>query len=784
MSEMRTLTLSVVRKNRQMKWRVIGISLLMAWAVGMFAMGFYGAEVFDASVDAQVESTNFPDVFINLDDFVDEASLTTKLDGMKANGTIDEYQLRLVLQGHYWHDGIRYPAYIIGLEDPSDQSINIIKSKEGSMEPAAGEAVAQTGMTEEGLVIGSEANLSILGQSFPLEIVGTGTSTEFLMTGTVSMGGFSLPGGVAIVFTPLDHLQTLEVNGIPIGPIVNSVAFLSDDVNAAITELNVYFETLPGDLAADVILQSSHPSVTFLRAGADEFRYIMPVMSVLFLTVGAVAILMVFQRMVQNDSRFIGVLMSMGYTNREIMKGYLGFGLVIGTIAAVLGALLGYFITVGLLDIYAQFFGDIEFVLPAVYYPFLMGAVIAYTFVLLAMLLPLSQLRKLTPREALEYHKDNRVFVTSRRVGRSRLSVMGVRNAFRVPRQTFATMIAIGLAVGVAGSWLVLADSSLTYIEDQLGSDEWDVEVNFQTVVDAGNVNATYLGLPEDSIDKLVPFRAFTALASNGDRQEPAYVTAGNDLESVRSFSLDSGEVDLSGAVIAVTLAKDLGLSVGDEITLTTVQGPIVLTVTAIVQDIMEMAVYTELDNLPGNVSVNGAFIALTDELTPADARELLYENGNIITIVLMGESWDAINEMMEGAMELYYAFFFLNGIIAFIVAAATVTIIAAEREMEYATMKSLGINKREMAWPIIVEMAILAVGAVIVGLPAAFVFADFLISIYQEVVMYFPVAYTMFGIVFTIVLGLFFTMAAAIVPIRHADKVDVERIIRERTSG
>ena len=781
---MRSLTLSVVRKNRQMRWRVIGISLLMAWSVGMFTMGLYGAEVFDASVDAQVENTNFPDVFINLDRHVDQAALDAKLESMRENGTISAYQLRLVMQGHYWSEGERHPAYVIGLEDPSDISINRIISQEGSLEPGPGEAIAQQGMEDKGLVLGSDADLVLSGQNVSLSIVGIGSSTEFIMTGTVSMGGYTLPGGIAILFANLAEIQSLEHDGSPIGDQVNSLAFLSDDPEAAMGELSVFFASLPEVPGADVIPQDNHPSVTFMRAGADEFRYIMPVMSVLFLTVGAIAILMVFQRMVQNDSRFIGVLMSMGYTNREIMLGYLGFGLVIGTAASILGAVLGVLITIGLLDIFAQFFGAMEFVLPVVFYPFIMGAVIAYTFVLLAMLLPLYQLRKLTPREALEYHKDNRIFVTGRRIGRTKLSVMGFRNAFRIPRQTLATMIAIGLAIGVAGSWLVLADSSLTYFEEQLGSGDWDVEVNFGTAISATAVNETYLGLPAGSTEEIVPFRAFQTSVVSGDRTANAFVTAGIGLEKVRDFSIESGTVDLSGALIAVTLAKDLGIGVGDEITIAVLGTQMTLQVTGIVQDLMETAVYTELGNLPDSDTVNGAFIKLGEDLTAGDAREDLYENGNIVTIVLAGESWKAIEEMVDEAMELYYAFFFLNGIIAFIVAAATVTIIAAEREMEYATMRSLGVKRREMARPIIMEMFILAVGAVIIGLPASFIFADFLIGIYQEVVMYFPIAYTMFSIVFTIVLGLFFTMAAAIVPIRHAERIDVERIIRERTSG
>ncbi len=34
------------------------------------------------------------------------------------------------------------------------------------------------------------------------------------------------------------------------------------------------------------------------------------------------------------------------------------------------------------------------------------------------------------------------------------------------------------------------------------------------------------------------------------------------------------------------------------------------------------------------------------------------------------------------------------------------------------------------------------------------------------------------------VIMGLFFTVAAVVVPIRHAGKVDVERVIRERTFG
>ena len=774
---MKTLSLSVIRKNRQMKWRVIGISLLMAWASGMFIMGQYGALAMDASIEDRVENYKFPDAFVTLNGPQDRNTVQGIMDGFVTDGDVDAYQLRLVLNGHYYHDDIRYPAIIVGLEDPADTTINKLKLDDGVYFSGVDEAVVQRGMEDEGLRSGEAVSFTVLGQQLGLDITGVGISTEFLMAGDVSLGSFSLPGGVAIAFVSLDRLQALERQGAPIGDKVNSVAFIGSDTGKVI-------EGLDAVGVNSHILQMDHPSIIFLSANADEWRVILPVISAMFLVLGGVAILMVFSRVIQNDTRFIGVLMAMGYTHREIMRSYLSFGLSIAVISSLLGILFGYGITIGILEVFASMIGDMGIVLPFAVMPFVYGVVVCFIFVFIALLLPLYKLRMLTPSEALEHHDDGSVFVSNRRMKGSKLTVLGLRNTFRKPRQTLITMAVIGLAIGATGGWYIVGDSAITYINDLNAQDKWDVETNFASVVQAGDVNETFLGLPAGSSDSVIGFMSAGGVVQSGDSQHIAVVLASDSLTDIKDFDVEKGSLDTPGAMLAVPFADELGVGPGDSIEVLIGGTPVTLQVTAVVHSLLENMIYMPLADMPDPNQVNGAFVVLADGADKDDVRAAIYANDQITMVVFKEDSAAALAEMMETMEEFFFTFMFLNGFIAFIIAAATVTVIAAERDMEYATLKSLGKKRSEIAKPIVIEMAILTAGAVLISIPAAYVLGIFIGDLYGQTSMFFPVVFSMESAVFTVVLGVFFTMAAAIVPIRHAWHVDVERMIRERTSG
>ncbi|MFA7342149.1 MAG: FtsX-like permease family protein, partial [Candidatus Methanomethylophilaceae archaeon] len=525
---MRAITSSVLRKNQRMKGRVIGISLLMALATGMFIMGFYDADSLEYSVEKQVETSKFPDYFITFSSMEDRSSLETLMDGHLANGSLQAYDLRIVVEGFYMGDDSRYPAIFVGISDPARDDINRFQLSTGTYFSSLGQAMVQKGMEAQGLDVGSNAEFRILGNNLSLQITGTGTSTEHIGTGTLSMGGLSIPGGVAVVFLPLEQLEPL------MGPGVNSLIILSTDSQTVLASLDGYN-------VSQVLAQEDTAALVMLRMGVDELRNVMPVMSLLFLAVGVVATTMIFSRVVENDGRLIGVLMAMGYRNGEVVKAYMSFGLLIAAISSILGVVFGYVISIYMLDIYKVFLADIDMYPADTILPFVLAVAVNFIAILMAMTLPLLRLRRYTVKEALEHRKNDRLHISRISVPWSRMSLMGLRNTFRNPRQTFTTLLVVGLAVGVAGSWVVLGGSALNYLSDQMDNEAWDMEVNFAVPQDVSNLSEAGLGLPAGSTNMVIPFMTMLGTVHHSGFSADSLLVGSSDLASVKSFNVLQG---------------------------------------------------------------------------------------------------------------------------------------------------------------------------------------------------------------------------------------------------
>jgi ABC-type antimicrobial peptide transport system permease subunit len=69
----------------------------------------------------------------------------------------------------------------------------------------------------------------------------------------------------------------------------------------------------------------------------------------------------------------------------------------------------------------------------------------------------------------------------------------------------------------------------------------------------------------------------------------------------------------------------------------------------------------------------------------------------------------------------MFYAFFLLDGITAFIIPRATMPIIASERESEYATIKNIGVRDRELSTSIFNKTGLLSTNSVLIGITSTY---------------------------------------------------------------
>ena len=190
-----------------------------------------------------------------------------------------------------------------------------------------------------------------------------------------------------------------------------------------------------------------------LHLDLDGFRSLAIVFPLLFLTVSTLAIYSLLSRLVQSQRGQIGVLRAMGYTRRQVLVSYVGFGVLIGTIGSTIGVALGFGLSVLITWVYAYSL-HVPFVSIGVN-PGLLAIAFAAGFVaaLVAAAVPAWASSGIRPAEAMRPPVPNagrRTLLEIVLPVVSRLPYvvkLPLRSVFRVPRRTLYT--AFGVAAGV-----------------------------------------------------------------------------------------------------------------------------------------------------------------------------------------------------------------------------------------------------------------------------------------------------------------------------------------------
>ncbi len=768
---MKPISKSVVRKLFKMKWRVVAISMVVSLAMAMFVTGLYSAVIFDHSMDTFIEETNFPDVFISLSETVN----VSEADGIFSNiNSIESYSLRLKLDGTYLYDGDVYPAVLIGIGDPELEQINKLLLKEGKFFSGVGEGVVVSGMDDIGAKVGETLSFSTRGVNIDISATGVVQTAEYMFASPVQDSSLPLPGHFVVLFMGISELQ--EKTGLG----VNDILLQVDKENRE--EVISSLGSLP---VSEILFQEDHSSVVFMDLGAGKMRNMFPLFSLIFMIVGIISIFMTFYRIVMNDSRYIGVLMSLGYSKMKIAMAYLTFGTILATIGSIVGLIFAFLFTVGIMGYTMTMIGDIRIAYPVAPMPFILGLLFSYGSVVISVGIPIFVITRQSVREALDHKPKTKILTVGNGLsGISKTRLMGIRNTFRNPARLAITVFVIGMSIGIAGSWTIVADSAWGYMQDQIEQDTWDLRVDFAGPVP--NSNATLM-LNVSDAEYVIPFAYLAGQVTGGGNSENTFIVSSDRILETRDFELESGKLDITTSVITNKLASELGVSKGDTITVAVGANEIETTIGGIVYDILMQAVY--VDRATANPifdenMASGAFIKLEDkEQVEALAIELDSIEG-VSKVTIQDDIIAAMDETFGSAMGMLWFFFIICLFIAMVVAASAIIISTMERDIEFATLETLGIPRSKVIGSMLIEIGIIGFLSAVLGLPFAYFFGKLFAIVMEDILYYFPVVFAISGMVFTFVFGFLFIFGSSIFPIRYTKKMDVEKTIRERITG
>ncbi|OPX58696.1 MAG: FtsX-like permease family protein [Methanomassiliicoccales archaeon PtaB.Bin134] len=751
----------MLRRLRGRKLSLALSSFIIAWALAMMAAGLYSSEVIETSASSYLDDSRMPYLLVSLY----EGRSPEEIGSALASLPVQASDLRLKETGQVLVNGSWSQATIIGISDPARTDISRLTLLEGRLFTTPSEGVVIAG----GKVTGGTFQLLVNGTSLSVDITGVVRSPEYLFNELQAGAIISGSGGETIVMVPLSTLMSASGHG------ANEVALMLDSGSREVIAASL--ASLP---VSSMTFSEDHPTTVLMDMGASKMAVMLPSISLVFVLIGGVSIFITMYRMVVSDSRNMGVLMSLGMERWRIAASYLGMGAVTLLAGGALGILLGYGFTVAMVSMALQMMGGIPVVLPFSPAPFLISMLMTALVVLAASLLPVALVLRQDIRTALSYVPRSHIW-TWRGPSTSLSTSLGIRNLFRDPKRAVAVMMAVGLTVGAAGSWLVLLDSSTSYIYGQSSSYLWDVSISFTSLRDQGEAVERF---SNEQVEKAMPYTKLSGLASSGGRTTGVVMTASPEMASIRSFDVRQGSLDFSGAVMAKRLAGELGVGPGSMVGLTFGGRSIELMVTGVVDDLQTNAVYTsnrQASSVIGEDVCQGMFVSLrsSDQLTSYISS--INTDPWVAGVQPKEDAAGSVHDLLASAISLFYGFFVLNLLIALAVATSAVVVSTSERDLEFSAVSSLGLPRSFTVRSLLVEAALLGLISSLLAVPFAYLLAQVFAGLMEEAVFYIPVVMTVAAALSVILVGWAFTTPSAIWPIRWTRKMDMASTLRER---
>ena len=579
-----------------------------------------------------------------------------------------------------------------------------------------------------------------------VKIVGRALQPEQFM---VTRPGLSFGAEVsfAYLYAPLTSVQRLGGQGAVVNELVVDVAAGADPA-AVQRDLAAAFARQLPETTATITPRSEEISDRLMYDDAESDQQMMDIFSWILLIGAAFAAFNLVSRVVEAQRREIGVGLALGVEPRWLAIRPILFALEV----AVIGVLLGTLVALGTATYFAGLMRDI-LPLPVQETPFapetyLRAALLGLIVPVLAAIIPVLRAVRVTPIEAIRIgaHTATRTglapLLERLPLPGSVLAKMPLRNVARAPRRSLLSLLAIGAAITVMITMTSMLDSFTVSLADSrsealAGSPQRMVATldapvpaagpTVQAIGDAETVTAASPGL-------LLPVE----LGTGGERFEVSLqlIEPGNPAWEPR---LASGTLAGSGIVISQLAADDLGVRIGDTVsvrhprrtgptTFETVETPFV--VTGLHANPLRPYAYMDMENaaafglagVANVVEVRPTTDATQDEVT----RELLQQDA-VVAVESGAAIPDAAKRYMEYFLSVVWFVEIITAALVALIAFNTLSIAREERRRESATLFAFGMPVWRVTLADVTESAIIGVLGTLAGLAIGLALASWI---------------------------------------------------------
>ncbi|MCD7761519.1 MAG: FtsX-like permease family protein [Clostridiales bacterium] len=514
----------------------------------------------------------------------------------------------------------------------------------------------------------------------------------------------------------------------------------------------------------------------------------------MFFLVAALVCLTTMTRMVDEQRVQIGGLKAMGYSNGDIARKYVGYGLIASLTGSVIGLILGGIGIPWVIVSCWKIMYDYPGVVLTFSWPTALGcagaAVGCCTLAVLASALtalratPASLMRPKAPQAGKRVWLEHIPFIWKRLSFSYKVTV---RNLFRYKKRLCMTVIGIAGCTGLIITGFGLRDSIMDILSLQydnvspysailyLGSDLTEDEEQELADALAGEEELdgyTYVYLNTVTLESDTYSLSGNILAV----EDPADLDGFWDFHD--RFTQEPVEMQSDGALVSEKTATLLGLEVGDAITIVNGDDRGTVTVTGIVENYVQHYVYLTKDAYEAAFGerLEDAEVLLTygDEADWEGMGSRLLELDSVAGIYYMSDARETVANQLNGVYPAVIIIICGAAVLAFVVLYNLSSINITERQRELATLRVLGFRDKEMRDYVFRENIILTFIGIAFGLVLGKAFHSYLITTVEvEMVMFGRTAQPM-SYVLSIAMTLLFALLVNWVAGRRLTKIDM----------
>ncbi|HVE55623.1 MAG TPA: FtsX-like permease family protein, partial [Pyrinomonadaceae bacterium] len=493
----------------------------------------------------------------------------------------------------------------------------------------------------------------------------------------------------------------------------------------------------------------------------------------IFLAVTAFLLHLVLSRLVSTQREQIGLLKAFGYANFEIGLHFLELAFAAVAGGAGLGVLLGMYLGSAMTNLYGDYFHFPVLQYEAGWLVILLSFVISFGAAALGAVSAVLKAVGLPPAEAMRPEPPARF--TAGFLEKSGLQKylstnyrIILRNLSRQPVKAALSICGISLAAALLFTGFYFFDAVNKIVEiqfEQVIRDDVDV-VFYQPR--PGKTRYDLANLP--GVSNVEAFRAVPARLRFRHRSRRVGLIGAENRSDLRRIIDKNGKVfnlPPEGIVLSKALADVLEIEKGDKLTIEVLEGtrPVrEIQVAATIDELMGMNAYLDIRALNRLMNeddvISGAYLAV-DSLEKDKLYSRLKQLPTVAGIGLPAVTLDSFNDTFGKTMGTFtFILVSFASVIIFGVVYNGARISLSERGRELASLRVLGFTRREIAFILLGEQAVLTLLAIPFGYLFGVIICYLVNNMVDAEILRLPIVFTQR----TFILTFMITVLAAIV--------------------